>query len=248
MLIDWFTVAAQVVNFIILALLLRRFLYRPVAEAIAGRKKKIADELAAADAVRQEAFRIKALYEENHRQLEARRHELLAVARQEADAEKALLMEEVRKETEEERNKLVRAFRDDRELIRHQISRMAREEVFTIARKTLTDLASRDLESYIFDEFLKHLEAPDALQEQQYRQMLISGPPAVVIRTAFGLTTAQQKAISSALNRLLYPNPVRPSFEIKPELICGVEVQINYYRLEWNISGHLHEIGTIDVD
>ncbi len=248
MLIDWFTVAAQVVNFIILALLLRRFLYRPVAEAIAGRKKKIADELAAADAVRQEAIQIKASYEEKSRQLEAQRLEMLAAARKEADEEKVLLMEEVRKETEEERHKLVRAFRDDRELIRNQISRMAREEVFTIARKTLTDLASHSLETYIFDEFLKHLEAPDALQQQQYRQMLISGPRVFVVRTAFGLTAAQQKAISKALNHLLDSNPVTPSFEIKPELICGVEVQINDYRLEWHISGYLHEIGTIDVE
>ncbi len=248
MLIDWFTVAAQVVNFIILALLLRRFLYRPVAEAIAARKKKIADELAAADAVRQEAFVIKASYEEKYRQLEARRGELLAAARQEADEEKALLMEEVRKETEEERHRLVRAFRDDRELIRNQISRMAREEVFIIARKALTDLASRDLEAYIFEEFLKHLGAPGALQEQQYRQMLIPGPQAVVVRTAFGLTPAQQKAISEALARLLDPGPVTPSFEIRPELICGVEIQVNHHRLEWHISGYLHEIGTIDID
>ena len=34
MLIDWFTVAAQVVNFLILVWLLKRFLYQPILNAI----------------------------------------------------------------------------------------------------------------------------------------------------------------------------------------------------------------------
>ena len=36
MLIDWFTVAAQVVNFLVLMWLLKRFLYKPIVYAIDG--------------------------------------------------------------------------------------------------------------------------------------------------------------------------------------------------------------------
>ena len=46
MLIDWFTVGAQAVNFLILVWLLKRFLYEPVLAAIDAREKKIAAELA----------------------------------------------------------------------------------------------------------------------------------------------------------------------------------------------------------
>ena len=49
MLIDWFTVIAQVVNFLILVWLLKRFLYRPILDAIDAREKRIASELADAD-------------------------------------------------------------------------------------------------------------------------------------------------------------------------------------------------------
>ena len=45
MLIDWFTVSAQVVNFLILVWLLKRFLYRPILNAIDAREKRIAKEL-----------------------------------------------------------------------------------------------------------------------------------------------------------------------------------------------------------
>ena len=53
MLIDWFTVAAQLVNFLILVWLLKRFLFKPITSAIDAREKRIATELAAADAKKQ---------------------------------------------------------------------------------------------------------------------------------------------------------------------------------------------------
>ena len=50
MLINWFTVAAQVVNFLILAVLLKRFLYGPIVRAMAAREERIASEMAAGGA------------------------------------------------------------------------------------------------------------------------------------------------------------------------------------------------------
>ena len=50
MLIDWFTVGAQALNFLILVWLLKHFLYKPILNAIDAREKRIAAELADADA------------------------------------------------------------------------------------------------------------------------------------------------------------------------------------------------------
>jgi len=55
MLIDWFTVGAQIVNFLILVWLLKHFLYKPILDAIDAREKRIAAELADADAKKAEA-------------------------------------------------------------------------------------------------------------------------------------------------------------------------------------------------
>ena len=46
MLIDWFTVAAQALNFLILVWLMKRYLYKPIRHAIDEREKRIAAELA----------------------------------------------------------------------------------------------------------------------------------------------------------------------------------------------------------
>ncbi len=50
MLINWFTVGAQAINFLILVWLLKRFLYKPILHAIDEREKGIASQLAQAEA------------------------------------------------------------------------------------------------------------------------------------------------------------------------------------------------------
>ena len=63
MLINWFTVAAQVVNFLILLYLLKRFLYRPILGAMEERERRIASAMEEAtkaeEAARQKARPLK---------------------------------------------------------------------------------------------------------------------------------------------------------------------------------------------
>jgi len=55
MLIDWFTVGAQALNFLVLVWLLKHFLYKPILNAINAREKGIASKLADADTKQKEA-------------------------------------------------------------------------------------------------------------------------------------------------------------------------------------------------
>ena len=48
MLIDWFTVCAQIVNFLVLVALLKHFLYGPILRAMDAREQTIAGRLAEA--------------------------------------------------------------------------------------------------------------------------------------------------------------------------------------------------------
>ena len=50
MLIDWFTVGAQALNFLLLVWLLKRFLYQPILDAISAREQRTALQLADAAA------------------------------------------------------------------------------------------------------------------------------------------------------------------------------------------------------
>src|ERR1017187_6487395 len=100
MLIDWFTVAAQALNFLILVWLLKRFLYKPILSAIDAREKLIATELA--DAARKKADAQKERDEFNHKneEFDRQRAALFGKVTEEAKVERQRLLDEARKAAE----------------------------------------------------------------------------------------------------------------------------------------------------
>ena len=80
MLIDWFTVGAQALNFIILVWLLKRFLYKPILDAIDAREKRIAAELADADAKKAEAKKERDEFQHKNEEFDEQRAALLRKA------------------------------------------------------------------------------------------------------------------------------------------------------------------------
>lgn len=96
MLIDWFTVSAQVVNFLVLVWLLKRFLYKPILDAIDAREDRIAAEIADADEKRAEARKERDEFREKNEAFDQQRASLLLEATDEASAERQRLLDEAR--------------------------------------------------------------------------------------------------------------------------------------------------------
>ena len=96
MLIDWFTVGAQVVNFLILVWLLKHFLYWPILDAIDAREKRIAKELADAGAKMAEAQKERDEFQRKNEEFDQQRTALLNKTTEEAKAERQRLFDEAR--------------------------------------------------------------------------------------------------------------------------------------------------------
>ncbi len=97
MLIDWFTVGAQALNFIVLVWLLKRFLYKPILQAVDAREKRIAKELADARAKMAEAEKLRDEFEHKNIEFGSQRATLLGKATDEATSERRRLLEDARK-------------------------------------------------------------------------------------------------------------------------------------------------------
>src|SRR5690606_10048185 len=122
MLIDWLTVIAQALNFLILVWLLKRFLYKPILNAIDAREKKVADELADADAKEAKAEKEKEEFRRKNEEFDQQRAALMNKAKDEAQAERQRLFEEVRKEASDLRTKQQEALKNDKENLNQAIS------------------------------------------------------------------------------------------------------------------------------
>lgn len=239
MMIDWFTVAAQTLNFLVLVWLLKRFLYKPILDAIDAREQRIATELANAAATMAEAGEARARFEHMNAEFDRQRDEMTASAAEEAKAERRRLLARAREDAETERIKWQQSLSNERRELNDALSRCAREEVFAIARKVLTDLGSTRLEEALADAFIRRLCAIDGNAKAELSTALETGDgTAARLRSAFVLPEAQRVAIQNAFNQTFGTGtPLR--FETTPDLVGGIELTMNGQKLAWSIGAYL---------
>ena len=242
MLIDWFTVIAQVVNFLILVWLLKRFLYKPILNAIDVREKKVADELANADAKEAEAQKEKDEFRHKNEELDQQRAALLNKAKDEATAERQRLLEEARKDASDLRAKQQEAMRNDKQNLNKEISRRTQQEVFAIARKVLKDMAGTSLEEHTVDTFVQKLRELKGEEKEQLASALSASKSTVLVRTAFDLPQEQREVIKKTIKETLGLE-IHPKFETAPDLVSGIELTTDGQKVAWSIANYLTSLG-----
>jgi F-type H+-transporting ATPase subunit b len=243
MLIDWFTVGAQALNFIILVWLLKRFLYKPILNAVDAREKRIAAELADADAKKAEAQKERDEFQHKNQEFDQQRAALLSKATDEANAERQRLLEDARKAADALSAKRQEALRRDADNLNQAIRRRTQQEVFAIARKALMDLATTSLEERIGEVFTRRLRTMDGKAKEGLAEVLKTASEPALVRTAFDLPAAQRAAIQNALNET-FSAEVHVRFETAPDLVSGVELTTNGQKIAWSIAGYLASLET----
>jgi F-type H+-transporting ATPase subunit b len=238
MLIDWFTVGAQALNFLILVWLMKRFLYAPILHAIDEREKRIAAELADADAKRAEAQKEHDEFQRKNEALDQQRAALVSQATNEASAERRRLLDEARKAADALATKRMEALTTDAHNASRAITRRAQEEVFAIARKTLADLATASLEERMSEVFTRRLGEMEGKAKDGFAEALRTASAPALVRSAFDLPAEQRATIQNALNDAFSADvPVR--FETAPDLIGGIEFTTNGRKIAWSIADYL---------
>ncbi len=238
MLIDWFTVAAQAVNFLILVWLLKRFLYKPVLNAVDAREKLIAAELADAAGKKTEAQKESDEFRKKNEEFDQQRAAFLSKATGDAKAEQGRLLDEARKAADALSAKRQQALLEDGRNLTQAIGRRTRQEVFAITRRALTDLATVSLEERLGEVFTRRLREMDGKAKESLAAALKTAADPSVVRSTFDLPAEQRAAVQNALNET-FSSEVRIRFETSPDLISGIELTANGQKVGWNIADYL---------
>ncbi len=238
MLINWFTVLAQAINFLILVWLLKRFLYKPILNAIDEREKGIATQLAEAEAKVSEAQKERDDFQHKNEAFDRERAALLKKATDEAIAERQRLLGEARKDADALRAKRQDALRDEQRSLSQEIVRRTQKEVFAITRKTLADLANTSLEERMGDVLVRRVRALSGAAKEQLATAFKTSNHTVSVHSAFDMPPAQRTAIESAIKETFAPD-AQVQFETAPELVSGIELSTNGQKVAWSIAEYL---------
>lgn len=238
MLIDWFTVVAQALNFLILVWLLKRFLYKPILNALDAREKRIAAELADADEKKAEARQERDAFKRKNEEFDRQRAALLTNAGDQAAAERQQLLDNARKESDALRAQWQEALRIEYQSLSEELTRRTREEVFAIARKTLTDLATTNLEEQMADVFIRRLHKLDTVEREELESAFKAASTPAIVRSTFHLPATQRVAIEGAVKDVLAIH-TQVQFETTPDLVSGIELTANGHKIAWSIGHYL---------
>ena len=238
MLIDWFTVAAQLINFLILVWLMQRFLYKPILDAIDAREQGIVKRLTDAKATAEKAMKEHDEYNRKNKAFEQEHTALLGKVAEEVKAERERRLKEVNDEADNQAVKRQEALTNQSRKFNQILAHRIQDEVFSISRKALQELADVKLESQIADVFISRLHALSGETKNELATMLTSSSEAALIRSALALEPPQQQAVHQALQEIFVAD-TQVRFETSPDLISGIELVVNDHKVAWNIDTYL---------
>ncbi len=248
MLIDWFTVSAQVINFVVLVWLMKHFLYKPILHAIDERGKKIAAQLADAASNKAEAQKEKDEFKKKNEDFENNRTESLKKMNADVQAEREQLLDEAKKAARDLNQKLHKDIKKAQENRHHALIQRAQKEVLSIARKTLKDLAGASLEEQMIDVFIRRLQDLAADEKKRLSSALSEAQGPLLVSTSFDLMPKQKTAIKNTIRELLVSQD-EIQFQIMQDQMSGIELNAGGQKVAWNIADYLDalEVGVDEI-
>ncbi len=232
MLFDWFTVFAQIVNFLVLVWLLKIFLYKPILKVIADRQNGIAKQLMEAEEKQKEAEEESLLYQKKNKEFDREKAEKIEKLNREMKQLQESLKREARLDIEAQRTKWLTDLKNEKQEVLHDLSHRMQRELFSIMQKAMSDLADTDIQEKLVDVFLQRLKGFSQKEELS---------PPLEIRMASEPTEKMRSKIETALQQDLKGKfPIH--FVVQPELIGGIELLAKGQKISWNFADYLSSL------
>jgi F-type H+-transporting ATPase subunit b len=237
--LDWTTFTVEIINFLILVWILKRFLYKPVMNAIAERKLAIEQTLSEAKTIETGANALQQRYEHRladwEREKEAARVQMI----QEIGEGRTRLMTALQATLEQEREKN-RVLEEGRaEEIRRTIEEESIAQGGRFAARLLSRIAISELEARIVALVLEDLGrlARDKLEAIQ-TACRETGATITVI-SAYSMNAQQRDMLVAAFADLAGGREMSCTFHEDPELVAGARVLIGPWVLRASLRDEL---------
>jgi F-type H+-transporting ATPase subunit b len=242
MLIDWFTVAAQVINFLILVALLKHFLYGRIINAMDQREARITSRLEDAQNKKSEAEDEAAAYNRKSQEFDLQREEMISQAKEEAENFRKDLVLKAREEIDGMQARWHETIQKRKIAFLKELGERTTKEVFAVTRQALRDLADKDLEQQIVDVFIRRIKELDE-RERLLISKSIESSGKVLVTSAFQIQEEAQEKIFRAIKEHINGGG-HVDYEVSPDVISGIELRTVGHKIAWSLDNYLASLET----
>jgi F-type H+-transporting ATPase subunit b len=239
--IDWFIFFAQMVNFLILVYLLKRFLFGRIIAAMDKREAGIAATLSDADRMKQEAFETAEACTEKNRMWNERYEGMVKQAAEEVEVQRKELMNKARSDVDQIRRRWEETIDREKDAFLQHIRQWTGKHIYTVARKALQDLADVDLERRIVDVFIRRLEGVSEQESTAIRESVRSADGSIIVQSAFDISPELRERLQAAL--LAYgADGKKIQYVRATDVVSGIELRTAGYKLAWSLNEYLESL------
>lgn len=241
--IDWLTVVAQIVNFLVLVWLLQRVLYAPITDAMRRREERIEERLSEARAARKEAEDETRALRQKEDELDASREEILSTARQEAKDLRERLDAEAHKDMEDKRAAWQRHLAEERDALVASIQRQAGKRTLEISERVLSHYADTDTAERVVETFAERLKTVDKDTREKMVEAAAQHDTPAVVQTGTELGSAAKGKITRAIHETLSAD-LDVDYREARDIVLGVRLTVGDYSVDWSATRYLKRLET----
>jgi F-type H+-transporting ATPase subunit b len=239
--INWFTVIAQFINFLVLVWLMKKYLYKPILNAIDEREKKIGDELKDAKSKMAEAKKEQSEFQKKNDAFDRQKKKMMDKATSDAADEGKKLLDTAINEAEIAKQKMEDASKEMQENLKGQLAEKTQQQVFSITKKALSELASTNLEAQTIAVFNAKLKSLDGKEKKQFIDAFHTNSNSLSVISAFEISEKEQKILKAAIKDLIGESGDY-EFKTDKKIISGIELTTKGYKLSWSFSAYIDSL------
>lgn len=238
MLIDWFTVFAQIANFLILVALLKYFLYGRIIRVIDQRERDITARLDDAQQKQEHARQQAEASLEKNRQLDTERQHMLSEAKQEADARRNEWTHEARQQVDQLQRRWEQTVEQQKQQFLQELRQRTGAQVFDVARRAMADLTGVGLQERLVETFIQRLQQLDEDEHRRVAGAINGSSEPITVYSSLEIPDHQRGPLVETLQRYVgVDRNVR--FERDRDMICGIELRSGGHAVGWSIDAYL---------
>lgn len=236
--LNWSTFLLEIINFLVLVWILKRFLYRPILSVLDKRRKSIEENLNEATNRHTQAIELEQQYKKRLEDWALEKQQLKEVLQNEIQTERTRRLEQLQTELANEREKA--AVVEQRHLAEslRQYQENAHEQGARFASQLLTAVANDELESRLFDLLIKTFDELDEEQQMTLVNACQSASEIISVISAYTLSETQHEQLELKLSTLCKQS-VKINYEQDPQLLAGLRILIGASVLSLNLRDEL---------
>jgi F-type H+-transporting ATPase subunit b len=221
--IDWWTLALQTVNVLVLIWLLARFFFRPIMDIVVKRQEEARKLLGDAVRAGQEANELRADADQARAQINAEREGLIAQARNAAQTEKENLLAQSSEKIAKLHDEAEAAIAHDRAAAQEAIIDHAVQLSVEIAQRLLERLPHRDILHAFVDDICREVRELSPETKGSFASAAATAHPIEVV-TAEPLSGEETQYVRRAISEAIAAE-LPFAFRSDPAVIKGIELR-----------------------